>query len=157
MDQGDKRKVLQGAKFNLTDANGKVLTEGLTTDEHGQIIVRGLKAGEYQFIETKAPELYSLDQTPISFKITNTDIKPVEISAENTLTPGDVTLTKVDHDDKNKVLEGAEFKITDSAGHPVNTGGKERTAGGMEDGSKGPVYGERISARAVSIYRNKSA
>ncbi|AFZ89772.1 SpaA isopeptide-forming pilin-related protein [Bacillus velezensis] len=129
LDQGDKRKVLQGAKFNLTDANGKVLTEGLTTDEHGQIIVRGLKAGEYQFIETKAPELYSLDQTPISFKITNTDIKPVEISAENTLTPGDVTLTKVDHDDKNKVLEGAEFKITDSAGHPVNTGGsKERPA-----------------------------
>ncbi|MGG1394028.1 SpaA isopeptide-forming pilin-related protein, partial [Bacillus velezensis] len=129
LDQGDKRKVLQGAKFNLTDANGKVLTEGLTTDEHGQIIVRGLKAGEYRFIETKAPELYSLDQTPISFKITNTDIKPVEISAENTLTPGDVTLTKVDHDDKNKVLEGAEFKITDSAGHPVNTGGsKERPA-----------------------------
>ncbi len=129
LDQGDKRKVLQGAKFNLTDANGKVLTEGLTTDEHGQIIVRGLKAGEYQFIETKAPELYSLDQTPISFKITNTDIKPVEISAENTLTPGDVTLTKVDHDDKNKVLEGAEFKITDSSGHPVNTGGsKERPA-----------------------------
>ncbi|WP_345759433.1 SpaA isopeptide-forming pilin-related protein [Bacillus sp. PBIB1] len=129
LDQGDKRKVLQGAKFNLTDANGKVLREGLTTDEHGQIVVRGLKAGEYQFIETKAPELYSLDQTPISFKITNTDIKPVEISAENTLTPGDVTLTKVDHDDKNKVLEGAEFKITDSAGHPVNTGGsKERPA-----------------------------
>ncbi|MBM7030919.1 SpaA isopeptide-forming pilin-related protein, partial [Bacillus velezensis] len=128
-DQGDKQKVLQGAKFNLTDANGKVLTEGLTTDKHGQIIVRGLKAGEYQFIETKAPELYSLDQTPISFKITNTDIKPVEISAENTLTPGDVTLTKVDHDDKNKVLEGAEFKITDSSGHPVNTGGsKERPA-----------------------------
>ncbi|QZY42285.1 LPXTG cell wall anchor domain-containing protein [Bacillus velezensis] len=129
LDQGDKRKVLQGAKFNLTDANGKVLTEGLTTDEHGQIIVRGLKAGEYQFIETKAPELYSLDQTPISFKITNTDIKPVEISAENTLTPGDVTLTKVDHDDKNKVLEGAEFKITYSSGRPVNTGGsKERPA-----------------------------
>ncbi|AIW36634.1 MULTISPECIES: SpaA isopeptide-forming pilin-related protein [Bacillus] len=129
LDQGDKRKVLQGAKFNLTDANGKVLREGLTTDEHGQIIVRGLKAGEYQFIETKAPELYSLDQTPISFKITNTDIKSVEISAENTLTPGDATLTKVDHDDKNKVLEGAEFKITDSAGRPVNTGGsKERPA-----------------------------
>ncbi|WP_434057884.1 tripartite tricarboxylate transporter substrate-binding protein [Bacillus amyloliquefaciens] len=38
-------------------------------------------------------------------------------------------MTKVDHDDKNKVLEGAEFKITDSSGHPVNTGGsKERPA-----------------------------
>lgn len=122
-DQDDKRKVLKDAEFKLTDANGKVLTEGLTTDQHGRIIVRGLKAGEYQFIETKAPELYSLDQTPISFKVTNTDIKPIEISAKNKLTPGDVTLTKVDHDDKNKVLEGAEFKITDSGGHPVNTGG----------------------------------
>ncbi|WP_424161688.1 SpaA isopeptide-forming pilin-related protein [Bacillus amyloliquefaciens] len=122
-DQDDKRKVLKDAEFKLTDANGKVLTEGLTTDEHGRIIVRGLKAGEYQFIETKAPELYSLDQTPISFKVTNTDIKPIEISAKNKLTPGDVTLTKVDHDDKNKVLEGAEFKITDTGGHPVNTDG----------------------------------
>ncbi|MCY8992304.1 SpaA isopeptide-forming pilin-related protein [Bacillus atrophaeus] len=121
VDQHDKEKVLQGAEFNLTDANGKVLKSGLTTDDKGQITVHGLKAGEYQFVETKAPVNYSLDKTPISFKITNTETKPIEITAENILTPGDVKLTKVDQDDKKAVLEGAEFKLLDASGKPVKT------------------------------------
>ncbi|MCY9061217.1 Ig-like domain-containing protein [Bacillus inaquosorum] len=123
VDQHDKNNVLQGAEFNLTDANGKVLKSGLTTDDKGQITVHGLKAGEYQFVETKAPKNYHLDQTPISFKITNTDTKPVEITAENILTPGDVKVTKVDQDDKATVLEGAEFKLLDASGKPVKTNG----------------------------------
>ncbi|MCY8779021.1 Ig-like domain-containing protein [Bacillus spizizenii] len=123
VDQHDKNKVLRGAEFNLTDANGKVLKSGLTTDEKGQITVHGLKAGEYQFVETKAPKDYHLDQTPISFKTTNTDTKPVEITAENILAPGDVKVTKVDQDDKTTVLEGAEFKLLDASGKPVKTDG----------------------------------
>ncbi|MCY8204521.1 Ig-like domain-containing protein [Bacillus sp. N12A5] len=123
VDQQDKNKVLQGAEFNLTDANGKVLKSGLTTDEKGQITVHGLKAGEYQFVEIKAPKDYHLDQTPISFKITNTDTKPVKITAENILAPGDVKVTKVDQDDKTTVLEGAEFKLVDASGKPVKTDG----------------------------------
>ncbi|MEC1685224.1 SpaA isopeptide-forming pilin-related protein [Bacillus mojavensis] len=123
VDQHDKEKVLQGAEFNLTDANGKVLKSGLITDDKGQITVHGLKAGEYQFIETKAPANYSLNKTPISFKITNTETKPIEITAENILTPGDVKLTKVDQDDKKDVLEGAEFKLLDASGKPVKTDG----------------------------------
>ncbi|MCY8228943.1 Ig-like domain-containing protein [Bacillus spizizenii] len=123
VDQHDKNKVLRGAEFNLTDANGKVLKSGLTTDEKGQITVHGLKAGEYQFVETKAPKDYHLDQTPISFKITNTDTKPVKITAENILAPGDVKVTKVDQDDKTTVLEGAEFKLLDASGKPVKTDG----------------------------------
>ncbi|MCF7619689.1 SpaA isopeptide-forming pilin-related protein [Bacillus sonorensis] len=123
VDQNDKASVLQGATFNLTDANGKVLKAGLTTDDKGQIKVSGLKPGDYQFVETKAPENYSLDKTPIPFKISNTDTKPVEITAANLLTPGDVKLTKVDRNDKNAVLQGAEFKLVDSSGHPVKTDG----------------------------------
>ncbi|MCY9417804.1 Ig-like domain-containing protein [Bacillus inaquosorum] len=123
VDQHDKNKVLQGAEFNLTDANGKVLKSGLTTDEKGQITVHGLKAGEYQFVETKAPKDYHLDQTPISFKITNTETKPIDITVENILTPGDVNVTKVDQDDKNTVLAGAEFKLLNASGKPVKTDG----------------------------------
>ncbi|ARV46296.1 cell wall anchor protein [Bacillus subtilis] len=123
VDQHDNNKVLQGAEFNLTDANGKVLKSGFTTDDKGQITVHGLKAGEYQFVETKAPKDYHLDQTPISFKITNTDTKPVKITAENILAPGDVNVTKVDQDDKNTVLAGAEFKLLDASGKPVKTDG----------------------------------
>ncbi|MCY9029778.1 SpaA isopeptide-forming pilin-related protein, partial [Bacillus inaquosorum] len=123
VDQHDNNKVLQGAEFNLTDANGKVLKSGLTTDEKGQITVHGLKAGEYQFVETKAPKDYHLDQTPISFKITNTETKPIDITVENILAPGDVNVTKVDQDDKNTVLAGAEFKLLDASGKPVKTDG----------------------------------
>ncbi|MEC2064219.1 SpaA isopeptide-forming pilin-related protein [Bacillus inaquosorum] len=123
VDQHDNNKVLQGAEFNLTDANGKVLKSGFTTDDKGQITVHGLKAGEYQFVETKAPKDYHLDQTPISFKITNTDTKPVKITAENILAPGDVKVTKVDQDDKTTVLEGAEFKLLDASGKPAKTDG----------------------------------
>lgn len=123
VDQHDQRKVLQGAEFNLTDANGKVLKSGLVTDDKGQITVHGLKAGDYQFVETKAPKDYEVDQTPISFKITNTDTKTVEITAENILAPGDVNVKKVDQDDKNTVLEGAEFKLLDESGKPVKTDG----------------------------------
>ncbi|WP_368651019.1 SpaA isopeptide-forming pilin-related protein [Bacillus inaquosorum] len=123
VDQHDKNKVLQGAEFNLTDANGKVLKSGLTTDEKGQITVHGLKAGEYQFVETKAPKDYHLDQTPISFKITNTETKPIDIIVENILAPGDVNVTKVDQDDKNTVLAGAEFKLLNASGKPVKTDG----------------------------------
>ncbi len=121
VDQNDKQSVLQGATFNLIDGNGKVLLTGLTTDDKGQITVHGLKPGEYQFVETKAPEHYELDQTPISFKIKNTDTKPVEIIAANKLTPGAVKLTKVDRNDKHTVLEGAEFKLLDADGKPVTT------------------------------------
>ncbi|WP_416722547.1 SpaA isopeptide-forming pilin-related protein [Bacillus stercoris] len=123
VDQHDTNKVLQGAEFNLADANGKVLKSGLVTDDKGQITVHGLKAGEYQFVETKAPKDYELNQTPISFKITNTDTKTVEITAENILAPGDVNVKKVDQDDKNTVLEGAEFKLLDESGKPVKTDG----------------------------------
>ncbi|MEC1429601.1 SpaA isopeptide-forming pilin-related protein [Bacillus subtilis] len=123
VDQHDQRKVLQGAEFNLTDANGRVLKSGLVTDDKGQITVHGLKAGDYQFVETKASKDYELDQTPISFKITNTDTKTVEITAENILAPGDVNVKKVDQDDKNTVLEGAEFKLLDESGKPVKTDG----------------------------------
>ncbi|MED2942455.1 SpaA isopeptide-forming pilin-related protein [Bacillus swezeyi] len=123
VDENDKDAVLQGATFNLTDGNGKVLKAGLTTDDKGQITLHGLKPGDYQFVETEAPKNYDLDKTPIPFKIKNTDTKPVEITAENQLTPGDVILTKVDRNDKNTVLEGAEFKLLDSSGQPVKADG----------------------------------
>ncbi|SCA84450.1 cell wall anchor domain-containing protein [Bacillus glycinifermentans] len=104
VDQNDKDTVLPGATFNLTDSDGKVLIADLTTDEKGQITVRGLEPGDYRFVETKAPENYKLDQTPIPFTISNTDTKPVEITADNILTPGDATLTKADRNDHSIVF-----------------------------------------------------
>ncbi|MCY8356034.1 Ig-like domain-containing protein [Bacillus haynesii] len=124
--QDDKGAGLQGAEFNLTDENGKVLKTGLATDADGRLTVYGLKPGNYQFVETKAPKHYQLDETPISFTVKNTDTKPIQMTAENHLTPGDVKLTKVDRNDKKAVLKGAEFKLLDADGKLVKAGGNRK-------------------------------
>ena len=121
--QDDKSAGLQGAQFDLRDENGKVLKTGLATDADGRITVYGLKPGNYQFVETKAPKHYQLDETPILFTVKNTDTKPIEMTVENQLTPGDARLTKVDRNDKKAVLKGAEFKLLDVDGKPVKAGG----------------------------------
>ncbi|MDN3955141.1 SpaA isopeptide-forming pilin-related protein [Sporolactobacillus laevolacticus] len=131
VDENDKGAVLAGAEFTLYDSNGKVVEKDAngktlpsvwTTDEKGQFTVNGLAPGNYHFIETKAPKNYDLDTTPIPFQVTNTDIKAIPITATDKLTPGDVRLTKVDRNDKDAVLKGAEFKLTDSNGKTLKTG-----------------------------------
>ncbi|RDU22307.1 SpaA isopeptide-forming pilin-related protein [Anaerosacchariphilus polymeriproducens] len=70
----NRDKELQGAIFKLqkkelgtyVDVEGKT---NLITDKNGKIVVEDLLPGEYQFIETKAPEGYLLDKTPIVFQI----------------------------------------------------------------------------------------
>ncbi|ELA02922.1 putative collagen adhesion protein [Enterococcus faecalis OG1X] len=59
-------EVLQGAKFNLLDANGKVIKENLVTDENGSYEVANIKAGNYQLVETQAPKGYIKDSQPLS-------------------------------------------------------------------------------------------
>lgn len=139
VDKNDQDAVLKGAEFKLVNSNGDVVTKDAsgnklkdiwTTNENGQFTVNNLPEGDYQFIETKAPANYDLDTTPLPFKVTRTDHKAVEITATNKLTPGDVKLTKVDANDKDAVLQGAEFKLQDSKGNPVakDSNGKDLPA-----------------------------
>lgn len=62
-------EVLQGAKFNLLDANGKVIKENLVTDENGSFEVSNIKAGNYQLVETQAPKGYIKDSQPLSVTV----------------------------------------------------------------------------------------
>ncbi|WP_100486720.1 SpaA isopeptide-forming pilin-related protein [Sporolactobacillus pectinivorans] len=127
-DASDSNAELSGAEFQLEDSNGQAVTADATgktlpatwtTDSSGQFTVNGLAPGSYQFIETKAPNGYQLDQTPIPFKITNTDVQAVPITATDKL--NSVTLTKVDANDSNAKLPGAEFELQDSKGNVVTT------------------------------------
>ncbi len=61
--------ALAGAVFTLQDATGKEIAKDLKTDDYGVIVIPDLAPGDYQFIETSAPEHYKLDQTPIKFTI----------------------------------------------------------------------------------------
>ncbi len=67
---------LEGAEFTLTrtdkkrpDGTDYVYTK--VTDENGYLKFRGLDAGTYTLVETKAPEGYSLNNTPATVVITS--------------------------------------------------------------------------------------
>ncbi len=63
---------LEGAEYQLTDANGSVHTA--TTDENGVIAFDRLPLGTSTIVETKAPTGYKLDETPHRFTATADDL-----------------------------------------------------------------------------------
>lgn len=67
----DTKALLSGATFELHDENGQnvAVDESLTTDDNGEIHLARLQPGKYTFIETKSPEGYELDATPIPFEV----------------------------------------------------------------------------------------
>ncbi|MCU4960913.1 MSCRAMM family protein, partial [Bacillus paranthracis] len=110
--------ALKGAVFKIVDMNGNDVRADLTTDKDGKISVSDLRPGDYQFIETKAPTHYDLNQTPINFTVEKSQTTTASVTAKNSLTKGAVELTKVDDID-GSTLEGAIFKIVDMNGNDV--------------------------------------
>ncbi|PQG35216.1 hypothetical protein CUS38_04895 [Enterococcus faecium] len=76
-------EVLQGAVFELQDANGTVLQSGLTTGADGKLAIEGLAPGAYQLVETQAPTGYELDATPVTFKIEKEQEVAIFLTKEN--------------------------------------------------------------------------
>ncbi|PAF40428.1 hypothetical protein CHH69_03060, partial [Terribacillus saccharophilus] len=91
----------------------------IVTDENGQITIEDLKPGNYQFIETKAPAGYDLNNTPIVVTVEKDQQEAAIVTAVNSLTPGTAVLEKVDADDSSKLLEGAVFNLLDEKGNMV--------------------------------------
>ncbi|MED1679586.1 collagen binding domain-containing protein, partial [Bacillus paranthracis] len=112
--------TLEGAVFKIIDMNGNDVRSDLTTNKDGKISVSDLRPGDYQFIETKAPTHYDLNQTPINFTVEKSQTATASVTAKNSLTKGAVELTKVDDID-GSTLEGAIFKIVDMNGNDVRT------------------------------------
>lgn len=83
VDRRNHGNVLAGAEFELQDRNGVTLQTGLTTDENGKLVVDELRPGVYQFVETKAPAGYRLDQTPYLFTIELNQQESVKLLVEN--------------------------------------------------------------------------
>ncbi|MGQ3737300.1 MSCRAMM family protein, partial [Bacillus sp. Fil] len=109
-----------GAIFKIVDQSGNDVRTDLTTNKDGKISVSDLRPGDYQFIETKAPKHYDLNQNPIKFTVEKSQTANASVTATNSLTKGSVELTKLDDIDSS-TLEGAIFKIVDQSGNDVRT------------------------------------
>src|SRR5699024_11597534 len=72
---------LDGAEFEIQNANGEVVVPNITTKD-GEVIV-DLEAGDYKLVETKAPQGYEQLTEPISFQIEEGKTAAVEIVVEN--------------------------------------------------------------------------
>ncbi|MDT2012954.1 MSCRAMM family protein [Carnobacterium divergens] len=107
---------LKGAYFNLYNASDELVKEALITDENGLVAVDNLEPGVYQFVETKAPDGYLLDETPVVFEIIASQTEPVQVSKTNKKMLGEVILTKTADTNNGKKLEGAVFELKDSNG-----------------------------------------
>ncbi|WMM34122.1 SpaA isopeptide-forming pilin-related protein [Shouchella clausii] len=122
VDEDSENVRLEGAVYTLEDEEGTVIEEGLTTDEEGRIVVTDLPPGVYYFIETKAPEHYQLDNTPIKIEIEKGQQEAIQVKAVNTLVTGSVVLEKHDSESNALLLEGAEFSLVDENGNTVKEG-----------------------------------
>ncbi|WP_159649545.1 MSCRAMM family protein [Erysipelothrix aquatica] len=123
MDASDSGKVLAGAEFKLVVEHDLVIAENLITNRLGEVTAAVTSPGTYCFIETKAPEGYTLDATPKCVTVTETMLYRPEVLIEmtNVKIPDkpealNLRLRKIDSKDSRKVLEGAEFKLTFETG-----------------------------------------
>lgn len=119
VDSVDSAIKLKDAHFNIMDKNNNVVGN-IITGEDG-LGKANLIPGNYTLVETKAPAGYVLDKNPIAFEVTSDVSKPVKIQAKNKLDKGEVIIIKVDMEDNNKRLKGAEFQIKNSEGKVVDT------------------------------------
>ncbi len=65
---------------------------------------------------------YVLDSKEIEFEIVKNQKETLKVQAINELKTGAVELTKVDADNNEIKLEGAEFKLLDATGTEIKTG-----------------------------------
>ncbi len=114
-DSEDKQKKLAGAEFAVTDSRG--FTKTVTTDTSGKASITELPYDDYTIREIKAPKGYALSDKEYSVKKTElVHGSPVVIEAANKHILGSVTIKKVDHENPEKLLEGAKFNVTDENG-----------------------------------------
>lgn len=124
VDHENPEKLLEGAKFNVTDENGSLLkwkAEGdvYTLDERGSSVItagrvtlKDLPEGTYTLTEIDAPSGYAILDGSRTFTITEANMTaPLEIKVENLLRRTAIGFIKVDKNNKELRLAGAEFTL----------------------------------------------
>lgn len=143
---------LAGAVFQLQETDGTLISSGHTTDLAGKFTIADLTTGEYQLVETNAPDGYILDATPRTFKIEEGQAAPTKVTVTNQQTPGDVILKKVDKDNR-KPLENAVFELQKADGSVISSGHKTDAAGTLNISSLAPGNYQFVETKAPEGYK----
>ena len=123
----DGKTPLQDATFKLQKkSNGSYADykPGLVTNAEGQFTVTDLPAGDYQFIETDAPDGYILDATPKQFSVPGDYLRyengkyVYELDMKNS---GDLTISKVADKDTAAIGDEVVWTITSSIPFDIGT------------------------------------
>ena len=112
--EADTNKPFAGATLTVTDKNGKVIDEWVSTEEPH--IIKGLVAGEtYTLVEAAAPDGYTISK-PVTFTV-NTDGSITKVVMANAKTITEITKTEIT---SNKGLAGATLVVKDKDGKVID-------------------------------------
>lgn len=137
---------LEGAEFDLLQ--DETVISSHTTDEDGEVTVDGLAPGTYTFMETKAPEGFSVNTTPINFEIIgeNEGEPTVVILEEFVNYKGQAVFEKTDSE--GNPLSGAEFELRDSNGYLIEEA--------LESNDEGLVYANELAPGSYRFVETKA-
>ena len=104
----DTQRPLKDAEFELW--NGEKLVGNYTTSKDGKILVENLEAGNYHWVEVKAPEHYEINQDKDLSFVIDKDGETKTVTVENKVKTGEVDFTKTDVA-TGENIEGAKIEI----------------------------------------------
>ncbi|MGU8577992.1 SpaA isopeptide-forming pilin-related protein [Clostridium perfringens] len=104
----DTQRPLEGVEFELW--NGEKLLGNYTTNKNGKILVENLEAGNYHWVEVKAPEHYEINQDKDLSFVIDKDGETKTVTVENKVKTGEVDFTKTDVA-TGENIEGAKIEI----------------------------------------------
>ncbi|WP_195270987.1 SpaA isopeptide-forming pilin-related protein [Clostridium paraputrificum] len=117
VDGADEGVKLPGAVFEVKDFQGTVV-DTITTDENGVGTSKELPYGSYTVAEVSAPSGYELSEESKNVTI-DSNGQIIELTFKNSKLLGSIAIEKVDSEDSEIKLKGAEFKVLNSDGEEV--------------------------------------
>ena len=117
VDGADEGVKLSGAVFEVKDFQGTVV-DTITTDENGVGTSKELPYGSYTVAEVSAPSGYELSGESKNVTI-DSNGQIIELTFKNSKLLGSIAIEKVDSEDSEIKLKGAEFKVLNSDGEEV--------------------------------------
>ncbi|UHA71856.1 SpaA isopeptide-forming pilin-related protein [Paenibacillus sp. 481] len=126
IETGQPNVKLAGAQFRILNEHQQPATDRagvalalMTTDANGQFVVPNLKQGKYFAEEVKAPNGFMIEHKLTAFDVVSGKETTVTVENKREPLPGSLKLTKIETEQPNVKLAGAQFRILDEHQQPA--------------------------------------